>query len=78
MSYLANRALLRRHDLIGLMPAPVAALDLEAGLLAPIDWAVPFGAGPVGISHRGEDGMSPAGLALLDAVRQAAQDPDQP
>ncbi|MCR8726715.1 LysR family transcriptional regulator [Frigidibacter sp. ROC022] len=72
VSYLANRSLLRSHDFVGLMPAHVAALDIENGLLARIDWDVPFGAGPVGVSHRGEDSLSPAGMAFLDALRRAA------
>ncbi|MEY8838442.1 LysR family transcriptional regulator [Cribrihabitans sp. XS_ASV171] len=72
VSYLANRALLRSHDFIGLMPAHVAALDIENGLLAPIDWAAPFGAGPVGVSYRGKQSLSPAGKALLDALHAAA------
>jgi len=72
VSYLANRSLLRTHDFVGLMPAHVASLDIEAGLLAPVDWAVPFGAGPVGVSHRGVQSLSPAGTAFLDALREAA------
>lgn len=72
VSYLANRSLLRSHDLIGLLPAPVAALDVEAGLLTSIDWEVPFGRRPVGVSHRGENSLSPAGIAFLAALRAAA------
>ena len=53
VSYLANRSLLRSQDYIGLMPARVAALDIERGLLVQLDWPVPFGAGPVGVSYRG-------------------------
>ena len=70
VSYLANRALLRRQDLIGLMPAHVAALDIERGVLARIRWPVPFGSGPVGASHRGEDSLSPAARTFLDALRE--------
>ncbi|NKW78543.1 LysR family transcriptional regulator [Rhodobacteraceae bacterium R_SAG7] len=72
VSYLANRALLRSHDFIGLMPAHVAALDIENGLLTPLDWGVPFGAGPVGVSYRGQQSLSPAGGALLAALHAAA------
>lgn len=74
VSYLANRALLRMHDLIGLMPAHVAALDIQNGLLAGIDWAPPFGAGPVGVSYRGAQSLSPAGSAFLEALHAAARD----
>lgn len=72
VSYLANRSLLRAQDFVGVMPAHVAALDIENGLLAQIDWVPPFGAGPVGVSHRGEASLSPAGIAFLDALRGAA------
>lgn len=74
VSYLANRSLLRAHDFVGLMPAHVALLDIERNVLARIDWAVPFGAGPVGVSHRGEDSLSPASAAFLEALRNVAAD----
>ncbi len=74
VSYLANRSLLRSHDFVGLMPAHVASLDIDRGLLACLDWAVPFGAGPVGVSHRGENSLSPASSTFLDALRAAAGD----
>lgn len=73
VSYLANRSMLRSHDFVGLMPAHVATLDIESQLLAKVDWAVPFGAGPIGVSHRGEQGLSPAGAAFLAALRRAAE-----
>lgn len=72
VSYLANRSLLRAHDFVGLMPAHVAALDIENGLLTQLDWVVPFGAGPVGVSYRGEQSLSPAGSSFLEALRTAA------
>lgn len=72
VSYLANRSLLRSHDLIGLLPAHVAALDVEAGLLTSIDWDVPFGKRPVGVSYRGDNSLSPAGNAFLQALRDEA------
>ncbi|MBE1281759.1 MAG: LysR family transcriptional regulator [Rhodobacteraceae bacterium] len=76
VSYLANRSLLRSHDFIGIMPAHVAALDIQNGLLAQIDWVTPFGAGPVGVSHRGASSLSPAGGTFLEALRAAAADFD--
>jgi len=72
VSYLTNRALLLKRDLIGFMPAHVAALDIQSGLLAQIDWKVPFGAGQIGVSHRGVHTLSPAGVAFLTALKQAA------
>lgn len=72
VSYLANRSLLRNHDFIGLMPAHVAALDMQSGLLACIDWVAPFGEGPVGVSYRAKQSLSPAGSNFLDALHAAA------
>jgi len=73
VSYLANRALLRRRNFVAVMPAQVAAADIDRGLLAIVDWTPPFGAGSVGVSHRGEEGLSPAGAAFLAALRVEAQ-----
>jgi DNA-binding transcriptional LysR family regulator len=74
VSYLANRSLLRTHDFIGIMPAHVAALDIQTGVLASIDWVAPFGAGPVGVSYRGKHSLSPASAAFLSALRSAAEE----
>lgn len=71
VSYLANRALLGARDLIGVMPAHVAAADIAGGGLVALDWNLPFGTGPVGVSYRGEGGVSPAGAAFLEALRRA-------
>lgn len=73
VSYLANRALLQSRNLIGLMPSAVVAQDISSGFLARLNWDVPFGQGPVGVSYRSEDSLSPAGRALLEALKEAAQ-----
>lgn len=72
VSYLTNRALLLSRDLIGFMPAEVVAKDIADGHLAPLDWMVPFGQGPIGISLRADDDLSPAGRAFKAALHQAA------
>lgn len=72
VSYLTNRSLLQTRDLIGLMPEHVVSYDTDNGLLAELDWSVPFGQGSVGISYRGADSLSPAGSAFLRALRLAA------
>lgn len=71
VSYLTNRTLLRSRDYIGLMPAHVAAQDIASGLLAQLDLTLPFGNGPVGVSYRRNGQMSPAGEAMLQALRRA-------
>ena len=73
VSYLTNRSIFRSRDLIGLMPEHVASYDIDNGLLAGLKWTVPFGKGPVGVSHRGTDTLSPAGSAFLLALRHAAR-----
>lgn len=73
VSYLMNRSVLRARDLVGLMPEHVVSYDIENGLLARLDWVVPFGKGPVGVSYRGPDTLSPAGIEFLKALRQAAK-----
>lgn len=73
VSYLTNRALLQTRDLIGLMPEHVVSHDIEKGLLVKVNWVVPFGEGPVGVSYRGPDSLSPAGNAFLTALGHAAK-----
>jgi len=73
VSYLTNRSLLQKRDLIGLMPHHVVSHDVRNGELAEIPWTVPFGKGPIGVSHRGPDSLSPAGSAFLASLRLAAK-----
>ena len=73
VSYLANRALFQKLDLVGLMPEHVVAHDIDEGSLVELNWTVPFGNGPVGVSYRSEDSLSPAGGEFLKALRAAAK-----
>lgn len=73
VSYLTNRELLQSRDLIGLMPAEVVSQDIAHGYLAPLDWDVPFGQGPIGVSFRADADLSPAGRAFKSALHQAAR-----
>ena len=59
------------------MPAHVAAVDVDEGLLAQLDWVVPFGAGPVGVSHRGAEFLSPASKMFLEALRAVAHEAEK-
>lgn len=72
VSYLANRSLFRELDLVGLMPEHVVAHEIDSGLLAELAWSVPFGKGPVGVSYRGPDSLSPAGTEFLKVLRRVA------
>ena len=75
ISYLTNRTLLQVRDFIGIIPAHVAAQDIANGGLARLDWDVPFGNGPIGISYRKGGRLSPASLALLNALRMVTPRP---
>ncbi|MEM9576900.1 MAG: LysR substrate-binding domain-containing protein [Pseudomonadota bacterium] len=73
VSYLTNRALLQSRDLIGLMPAAVVSCDIGNRHLVELDWKVPFGHGPIGVSLRVGDDLSPAGRAFKLALHAAAR-----
>ena len=72
VSYLANRSLFQELDLVGLLPEHVVALDMDSGLLVELDWSVPVGKGPVGISYRGPDSLSPAAIEFLKALHEVS------
>lgn len=71
VSYLSNRTLLQSGDLIGLMPAEVVGQDIANGSLSQLDWVVPFGHGPIGVSFRADADLSPAGRAFKAALHEA-------
>lgn len=73
VSYLTNRTLLQTRDLIGLLPAEVVSQDIRNGYLTRLDWDVPFGHGPIGVSVRANDDLSPAGRAFKAALHAAAR-----
>ncbi|MEM9303953.1 MAG: LysR substrate-binding domain-containing protein [Pseudomonadota bacterium] len=73
VSYLANRALFQKTELVGVMPEHVVAHDIDEGLLVELNWRLPVGDGPVGVSYRGPDSLSPAGAEFLDALRRASR-----
>lgn len=73
VSYLTNRSLLQTRQLVGLMPAQVVLQDIRNGLLAALNWQAPFGEGPVGVSCRDPERLSPAAQEMLSELRQAAK-----
>lgn len=72
VNYLGNRTLLGFGELIGVVPRAVAALDMATNVLTRLDYTLPFGSGPVGVTHRGEDQMSPAALLFFLALQEEA------
>jgi len=73
VSYLTNRSLLQSRNLISLMPAHVVSDDIASGVLKRLSWSVPFGDGPVGLSYRSEESLSPASRAFMQALHHAAK-----
>jgi molybdate transport repressor ModE-like protein len=65
VSYLTNRALVAASDIISILPGHVAAPDIASGEISRLDWAVPVGLGPVGVSFRRAGGLSPAARAFI-------------
>ncbi|EPX81248.1 LysR substrate-binding domain-containing protein [Litoreibacter arenae] len=74
VSYLANRAMLQSSDWIGLMPAEVVQQDVDNGYLTALNWDVPFGQSPIGLTYRSDNSLSPAGQAFKDALHVAAKE----
>jgi len=72
VSYLTNRALILSGDVVALLPSHVAEAELAAGAFARLDWTVPVGEGPVGVSFRREGALSPAARAMIAALQAAA------
>ncbi|MCY4301698.1 MAG: LysR substrate-binding domain-containing protein [Aestuariivita sp.] len=72
VSYLTNRALLQSQDVICLMPEEVTTQDVGNGYLIQLDWTVPFGKGPIGVSLRAETALSPAAQAFQMALVKTA------
>ena len=73
VNYVANRTLLGFGRLIGLAPRQAVALDAAQNLLRPLDYALPFGFGPIGVTHRGPEHLSPAAQLFLQALQDIAQ-----
>ena len=70
VSYLTNRALVAASDFVTLLPAQVAEADFASGALVRLDWQVPVGAGPVGVSFRQSGSLSPAARAFVAVLTE--------
>jgi DNA-binding transcriptional LysR family regulator len=65
VSYLTNRALMAASDIISVMPGHVAEAEIASGVFCQLDWVVPVGSGPVGVSFRRSGELSPAARAFI-------------
>jgi len=73
VSYLTNRALVVNSDIISVLPGQVAAVEIAGGAFARLDWAVPVGTGPVGVSFRRSGGLSPAAQAFIRKLSEVGK-----
>lgn len=70
VSFLTNRALVLSSDVISVLPSHVAATDLEYGGFVELDWRVPVGTGPVGVSFRRQGSLSPAAQVFIRTLTE--------
>ena len=73
VSYLSNRTLLQATNLIGVMPAHVPAFDITNGTLNELSFTMPVGTGPVGVSFRQGNNISPAASAFISTLQDVAR-----
>ncbi|MCQ0092974.1 LysR family transcriptional regulator [Roseovarius sp. M141] len=71
VSFVTNRGLLASSDMICAMPAEAAGIA-EGDALVELPLPLPFGDGPVGASFRSSTSLPPAAAALLEALRDVA------
>ncbi len=69
VSFLTNRYLLTKTDLLGVFPFHVVEEEVASGSLVIIPSRLNLSSGPVGVSYRRQAGLSPAALAFLDTLR---------
>ncbi len=74
VSFLTNRALLLETDMLCVMPYQVVEQEIVQGLLAVVACTLDISGGPVGVSYRAPDSLSPAAQAFLHELRATAQD----
>lgn len=72
VAWLANRRLLAGTDLVGILPAQVAADELASGRLVALDLGFALPGGIVGVCYSTRRHLSPAAGQFLDALRRAA------
>jgi len=74
VSFLTNRALLASTDMLGILPYHVVEHEIDQGLLATVSCPLNISNGPVGVSYRSLDLLSPAALQFLQELRRVAAD----
>jgi DNA-binding transcriptional LysR family regulator len=75
MSILANHTMLLESDMIGVMPYQV--VEAQHGLVR-LPIAFKTAVGPVGLTHGGDDNLTPASRYFIETLREVAQEMTQP
>ncbi len=72
ISFLTNRALLSSTDMLCVLPYHVVESEISLGILAVVPCEMSISIGPVGVSYRNLDSLSPAALEFLRELRASA------
>lgn len=73
ISYLTNRSLISSTDMICMLPFDVASNEISNGDFALINCELGVSSGPVGVTFRNLDALSPASIAFLEELRSQAK-----
>ena len=73
ISYLTNRALITSTDMICMLPFDVASHEIANGDFTLIKCKLGVSSGPVGVTYRNLDALSPASIAFLQELRTQAK-----
>ncbi len=74
ISFLTNRALLLATDMLCVLPYQVVEHEIAQGLLAVVPCDLSISSGPVGVSYRNPDSLSPAAQEFLQELRRTADE----
>lgn len=72
ISFLTNRALLLATDMLCVLPYQVVEHEIAQGLLAVVPCNLSISSGPVGVSYRNPESLSPAAQEFLQELRRTA------
>ncbi len=72
VSYLTNRALIGATDMVCMLPLDTVENELSQNLLAKLPCKLALSSGPVGVSYRSLDALSPASIEMLTELRLQA------
>ena len=72
VSFLTNRTLLMTTDMLCVLPYQVVKTEVDQNLLEIIPYKLNISSGPVGVSYRSQDALSPAAAEFLEGLRHTA------